>query len=191
MNQLFNLVAAKDLTSGQVATHLSTLRSSEQLRGIVELDLPETVPPTSFSINFGGSGGVFFGLALLQSITFDLHEWQPGSGKAIYTGSTSIGGSVGVELGVSAGGSVSANWFRAQDAGGWYVGSGGGFVAVGGVTAAYASTSAGIALTFGLAGGLNIGVSIDGGYTLLEGQGTYDLRGGPSVPPSRPTARDG
>jgi hypothetical protein len=146
-------------------------------------------PPKSVSLNFGGGGGVVIAGSFFQSITFDLNENKPNSRVAVYSGSSSLGAAVGLGLGGSSGVSVSINWFEAKDAGGWFWGAEGSLVAIAGGNAAAVFTFIGPSITFGVAGGYDLGVSISGGYTFFEDSGFYSLIGEPiSTPINRSKA---
>jgi hypothetical protein len=134
-------------------------------------------PPQSVSFNAGASGAFGLGGHAAQSITFDLLESRPSTDLAIYSGSTSVGPSAGFELGFESGLSVSLNWFPAAEVAGWYYGAQESAVFFAGVTAAQVQTTSGPSLVFGLAGGLDVGISFSGGYTFYEGEGLYELPG--------------
>ncbi|WP_439482904.1 fascin domain-containing protein [Cyclobacterium plantarum] len=141
----------------------------------------EIPPPTSISLNFGGGGGLILAGSFVQSITFDLNENKPNAGVAIYTGSSSLGASVGMDLGGSSGASVSINWFEAKDAGGWFWGGELDVVGIVGINVSFVFTFSGPSFTVGVAGGYDLGLSISGGYTFLEGSGLYSLSGVPTI----------
>ncbi|PZX47549.1 fascin domain-containing protein [Algoriphagus chordae] len=140
-------------------------------------------PPKSVSLNFGGGGGVVIAGSFFQSITFDLNEYRPNSGTAIYSGSSSLGAAVGLGLGGSSGASVTINWFEAKDAGGWFWGAEGSLVAIAGINAALGFTFSGPSITIGVAGGYDLGVSISGGYSFYEGEGLYPMKAAPHSTP--------